>query len=117
MSTYKLTGVLNSADSKSIILGCSDEAMVKLETLRKRMLPSDAKEASSYRNPIADKSVRITFRKDRMKEEYLKNVLVGERVTLWCKTRKYNFSTRRDTKDCSRIKGWVLNLSKIEKSY
>lgn len=113
MSTYKLTGILNSIDTKSIILGCSDDAMVKLNTLKKRMLPNDAKIAETYKDPIRNKSVRITFRKTHLLNvEYFMSLL-GERVTLMCKYRKYSFKPVGGL----HINGWVLNLSNIEKSY
>lgn len=110
MSTYKLTGVLKHADSKSITLGCSDEAMIKLDSLKKRILPN--KTAGEYRNPIDEKSVRITHRISN--EEYFQP-FVGERVTLWCKVRKYNFIASINAG--SRIMGWVLNFKDIKKSY
>lgn len=107
---YKLTGILNDIKNNHIIVGFDNETETKLNTLKKRMLPKNPQPDIRYNNPMYIKTVKVNFKKNHLIDF---DKMAGEKITVWCKVRKYCFSSRPDDKDSPKIAGWLLNLTEI----
>jgi hypothetical protein len=98
----KLYGIVNSVGMNSILLGGHHESITKLKELK---YPG--------KNPLTDTNkFYVVFKEESVIPLYV----LGEKVVVWVKAKKYKFHSTYDKNKGLLIEGWKLHLIKIKKN-
>jgi hypothetical protein len=98
----KLYGVVSHVGVNSILLGGHNDSIIKL---RKLKYPG--------KNPLTNTNKFYVVFKE---EVVIPLGVIGEKVTVWVRVKKYKFHSTYEKNKGELVEGWKLHLVKIEKN-
>lgn len=98
----KLHGVVSSVDDKIIIIGGHIPSLEKLRDINDQL--------TANFNPISYNNVSINYGTVPVDN------LIGKKVTVWVRIKKYNFKSTFTHNLGEVVFGWYLQLIKVEES-
>ena len=100
--TRKVYGIVNKINENSILIGGHNDSIDKLRGLNLKGI-----------SPLTDTNKFYVVFKE---EQALPLYIIGEKVKMWVKVKKYKFHSTYEKNKGEIVEGWKLHLVKIEKN-